>query len=68
LDLQDFLLLNETGKVIDVLGKIAKVQVSTMEGIFTINGKWSEGKHLEIGDYVKVGSLIANNTYTVEKI
>ncbi len=67
LDLQDFVLLNETGKVIDVFGQTVKVQVSTLEGIFTINGKSRDGE-LRVGDFVKVGLLIANNTYSVEKI
>ena len=67
MDLQDFVLLNETGKVIDVFGQTAKVQVSTLEGIFTINGKSRDGE-LRVGDFVKVGLLIANNTYSVEKI
>ena len=67
MDLQDFVLLNETGRVIDVFGQTAKVQVSTLEGIFTINGKSRDGE-LRVGDFVKVGLLIANNTYSVEKI
>ncbi|GAX48202.1 hypothetical protein [Pseudolactococcus reticulitermitis] len=67
MDLQDFVLLNETGRVIDVFGQIAKVQVSTVEGIFTINGKCHEA-NLSVGDFVTVGQLIANNTYSVEKI
>ena len=67
MDLQDFVLLNETGWVIDVFGQTAKVQVSTLEGIFTINGKCRDGV-LHVGDFVKVGLVIANNTYFVEKI
>ena len=67
MDLQDFVLLNETGKVIDVFCQTVKVQVSTLEGIFTINGKSRDGE-LRVGDFVKVGLLIANNTYSVEKI
>ncbi|MGO2764355.1 MAG: hypothetical protein ACTILJ_05815 [Pseudolactococcus laudensis] len=67
MDLQDFVLLNESGRVIDVFGQTAKVQVSTLEGIFTINGKYRD-EELRVGDFVKVGLLIANNTYSVEKI
>ena len=67
MDLQDFVLLNEIGRVIDVFGQTVKVQVSTLEGIFTINGKSRDGE-LRVGDFVKVGLLIANNTYSVEKI
>lgn len=67
MDLQDFVLLNESGRVIDVFGQTAKVQVSTLEGIFTINEKYRD-EELRVGDFVKVGLLIANNTYSVEKI
>ena len=67
MDLQDFVLLNETGRVIDVFGQTAKVQVSTLEGIFTINGKCRDGV-LHVGDFVKVCLVSANNTYFVEKI
>jgi hypothetical protein len=67
MDYEEYLFLHEKGRVIDRFGDVVKVQITTLEGIYTVNAR-DPARKLNVGDQVKILGKEAVNYYFVDKI